>query len=252
MQTEKNMAGPYEIIVLDLDGTLTNRDKVVTPRTKAALMKAQERGKKVVLASGRPTQGVMPLAKELRLDEYSGYILSFNGGRIINCKTGETVFARSLPVSANKKIIGLAEDCQQIHPPIILTLGSREALMLEKNMKIFTDIGFEIEPFGGKEYAVRGVPDNLFSIARKELLMEMLDSLSEDAQARNADMIYEKVASMSCKAAVKGHDVLSAAEADALIDQLLGLENPYACPHGRPTIISMSKYELEKKFKRIV
>lgn len=142
--------------------------------------------------------------------------------------------------------------CQQIHPPIILTLGSREALMLEKNMKIFTDIGFEIEPFGGKEYAVRGVPDNLFSIARKELLTEMLDSLSEDAQARNADMIYEKVASMSCKAAVKGHDVLSAAEADALIDQLLGLENPYACPHGRPTIISMSKYELEKKFKRIV
>ena len=142
--------------------------------------------------------------------------------------------------------------CQQIHPPIILTLGSREALMLEKNMKIFTNIGFEIEPFGGKEYAVRGVPDNLFSIARKELLMEMLDSLSEDAQARNADMIYEKVASMSCKAAVKGHDVLSAAEADALIDQLLGLENPYACPHGRPTIISMSKYELEKKFKRIV
>ena len=100
MQTEKNMAGPYEIIVLDLDGTLTNRDKVITPRTKAALMKAQERGKKVVLASGRPTQGVMPLAKELRLDEYSGYILSFNGGRIINCKTGETVFARSLPVSA--------------------------------------------------------------------------------------------------------------------------------------------------------
>ena len=112
MQTEKNMAGPYEIIVLDLDGTLTNRDKVVTPRTKAALMKAQERGKKVVLASGRPTQGVMPLAKELRLDEYSGYILSFNGGRIINCKTGETVFARSLPVSANKKIIGLAEEHQ--------------------------------------------------------------------------------------------------------------------------------------------
>ena len=142
--------------------------------------------------------------------------------------------------------------CQQIHPPIILTLGSREALMLEKNMQSFTDIGFEIEPFGGKEYAVRGVPDNLFSIAKKDLLMEMLDTLSEDTQARGADLIYEKVASMSCKAAVKGHDVLSAAEADALIDQLLGLENPYACPHGRPTIISMSKYELEKKFKRIV
>mgnify|MGYP001028815229 CR=1 FL=1 len=111
-EEEKLELTNYEMIVLDLDGTLTNRDKVVTPRTKAALMKAQERGKKVVLASGRPTQGVMPLAKELRLDEYSGYILSFNGGRIINCKTGETVFARSLPVSANKKIIGLAEEHQ--------------------------------------------------------------------------------------------------------------------------------------------
>ena len=142
--------------------------------------------------------------------------------------------------------------CQQIHPPIILTLGSREAVMLEKNMQIFTDIGFEIEPFGGKEYAVRGVPDNLFSIAKKDLLMEMLDSLSEDAQARNADMIYEKVASMSCKAAVKGNSHLSTAEADALISELLTLENPYNCPHGRPTIITMTKYEMEKKFKRVL
>ena len=124
--------------------------------------------------------------------------------------------------------------------------------MLEKNMQIFTDIGFEIEPFGGKEYAVRGVPDNLFSIAKKDLLMEMLDTLSEDTQARGADLIYEKVASMSCKAAVKGGNHLSAMEANELIDQLLKLDNPYACPHGRPTIISMSRYELEKKFKRIV
>ncbi len=142
--------------------------------------------------------------------------------------------------------------CQMVNPPIILTLGSSEEVMLKKNLKYFTDIGFEIEPFGGKEYAVRGVPDNLFAIAKKELLMEMLDGLSEDTLAGNAEMIYEKVASMSCKAAVKGNHRLSAAEADGLIDQLLDLENPYACPHGRPTIISMSKYELEKKFKRIV
>lgn len=124
--------------------------------------------------------------------------------------------------------------------------------MLKKNLNYFTDIGFEIEPFGGKEYAVRGVPDNLFSIAKKELLMEMLDSLSEDTLAGNAEMIYTKVATMSCKAAVKGNHRLTAVEADELIDQLLDLDNPYACPHGRPTIISMSKYELEKKFKRIV
>lgn len=99
---------------------------------------------------------------------------------------------------------------------------------------------------------MRGVPANLFSIAKKELLIEMLDGLSEDMSVRNPDMIYEKVASMSCKAAVKGHMTLSAAEADSLIDQLLELENPYACPHGRPTIIAMTRYELEKKFKRIV
>jgi DNA mismatch repair protein MutL len=113
-------------------------------------------------------------------------------------------------------------------------------------------MGFEIEPFGGREYAVRGVPANLFSIAKKELLLEMIDGLSEDTAVKNPDIIYEKVASMSCKAAVKGHHRMSAAEANELIDELLTLDNPYACPHGRPTIISMSKYELEKKFKRIV
>ena len=137
--------------------------------------------------------------------------------------------------------------CQQIHPPIILTLGSREALMLEKNMKIFTDIGFEIEPFGGKEYAVRGVPDNLFSIARKELLMEMLDSLSEDAQARNADMIYEKGSIHVLQGAVKGHDVLSAAEADALIDQLLGAGKILMPAAWKADHHFHGKYELEKK-----
>ena len=88
----------YRMIVLDLDGTLTNRDKVITPRTKEALMKLKSQGGTIVLASGRPTYGVMPLAKELGLTEEGGYILSFNGGRIIECKTGETVFAKELPV----------------------------------------------------------------------------------------------------------------------------------------------------------
>ena len=141
---------------------------------------------------------------------------------------------------------------QMVNPPVILTLGSREEDLLKRNLKYFHDLGFEIEPFGGREYAVRGVPDNLFSIARKELLMDMLDSLAEDTLTGSPELVYEKVASMSCKAAVKGSHAMSAAEADRLVDQLLDLENPYACPHGRPTIISMSKYELEKKFKRIV
>lgn len=141
---------------------------------------------------------------------------------------------------------------QMLNPPIILTIGSTEEVLLKKYMKYFQDIGFEIEPFGGREYVVRAVPDNLFSVAKKELLLEMIDDLTEDAGAGTADMIHDRVATMSCKAAVKGNNHLSFAEADHLIDELLNLDNPYACPHGRPTIISMSKYELEKKFKRIV
>ena len=141
---------------------------------------------------------------------------------------------------------------QMVSPPIILTLQQNEQLLIKKYMKYFTDIGFEIEPFGGKEYAVRGVPANLFSIAKRDLLMEMLDNFCDDNMVSDPQIILEKVASMSCKAAVKGNHQMSSMEADKLIDQLLSLENPYACPHGRPTIISMSKYELEKKFKRIV
>ena len=100
----------YKIIVLDLDGTLTNRDKIITPRTREALMKIQDMGKIVVLASGRPTHGVMPLARELELERHGGYILSFNGGMIVNCQTGETVFSSQLPAEINKKVIGLAQE----------------------------------------------------------------------------------------------------------------------------------------------
>ena len=98
----------YEMIVLDLDGTLTNRDKIITPRTKADLIEAMERGKKVVLASGRPTYGVMPLARELRLADYRGYILSYNGGVIMGSRTEEMVFARMLPKGSNHRIMELA------------------------------------------------------------------------------------------------------------------------------------------------
>ncbi len=141
---------------------------------------------------------------------------------------------------------------QMLNPPLILTLGAGEELLMKKYMRYFNEMGFEVEHFGGREYAVRGVPANLPAIGRADLFLEMLDGLSEDTQAEDSDLIREKVASMSCKAAVKGNHAMSHAEADALIDQLLGMENPYACPHGRPTIVSMSKYDLEKKFKRIV
>ena len=142
---------------------------------------------------------------------------------------------------------------QYLSPPIILTLSMQEAELLKTHKKRFERIGFEIEPFGGEEYAIRAVPANLFSIAKKELFMEMLDNLADGLSTNmTPDIIDEKVASMSCKAAVKGNNRLSAQEVDALIGELLELENPYHCPHGRPTIIAMSKKELEKKFKRIV
>lgn len=141
---------------------------------------------------------------------------------------------------------------QQLNPPIILTLTMAEAELLERFMPNFNELGYEIEPFGGKEYAVRAVPDNLYAIGKEELLMSLIDNLSEHSQELKTELITEKIASMSCKAAVKGNNSMSYAEANALIEQLLKLENPYHCPHGRPTIISMSKYEIEKKFKRIL
>ena len=142
---------------------------------------------------------------------------------------------------------------QYLSPPIILSLSMQEAEVLNTHMDRFARIGFEIEPFGGEEFAVRAVPDNLFGIAKKDLLMEMLDSLSDGlTTSMTPELIDEKVASMSCKAAVKGNNKLSSQEMDALIGELLSLDNPYHCPHGRPTIIAMTKRELEKKFKRIV
>ncbi len=159
----------------------------------------------------------------------------------------KVLFERTMAMLKNREF-----DTQMVEPPIILTLNPGEELLLQRYMDYFTDMGFVIEAFGGKEYAVRGVPSNLPSLARKDLLLEMIDGLSEDTAIHKPDMIWDKVASMSCKAAVKGRHAMSPREADELIGQLLELENPYACPHGRPTIISMSKYELEKKFKRIV
>lgn len=141
---------------------------------------------------------------------------------------------------------------QAVFPPILLSLSMQEEELLKKYMDIFTRIGFQIEPFGGKEYAVTAVPANLFGLQEKELMIEMLDGLMQLKGSETPQLILEKVASMSCKAAVKGNQKLSRPEVEKLIDELLTLENPYHCPHGRPTIISMSRYELEKKFKRVL
>ncbi|MCD7708367.1 MAG: DNA mismatch repair endonuclease MutL [Clostridiales bacterium] len=141
---------------------------------------------------------------------------------------------------------------QSQSPPIVISLDAREQDMLEKYRGQIEAMGYEVESFGGNEYMISAVPDNLFSVDGKDLFIEMLDDFSTLSEKQTPDLILEKVASMSCKAAVKGNNALSFQEADALISELLTLDNPFNCPHGRPTIISMSKYELEKKFKRIV
>lgn len=158
------------------------------------------------------------------------------------------LYERTLRETKNREFTS-----QMISPPIILNLTMQEAELLRQYMDRFTRIGFEFEEFGQDSFAVRSVPDNLFSIAKKDLLLEMIDHLSDELNRNQpSDLIDEKIASMSCKAAVKGNMSLSAAEVDTLIGELLLLDNPYHCPHGRPTIISMTKRELEKKFKRIV
>lgn len=158
----------------------------------------------------------------------------------------KVLYERTVKSLENKEITS-----QMVSPPLILTLTMQEANRLNEYLNYFTEMGFEIEPFGGKEYAVSAVPGNLFGIAEKELFLELLDSL-ESVGGKDSTLVMEKIASMSCKAAVKGSQRLSTAEAKALIEELLHLENPYNCPHGRPTIISMTKQEIEKKFKRIV
>ena len=141
---------------------------------------------------------------------------------------------------------------QYVSPPIIVSLTRVEQDILKRYEEVFSELGYVISSFGGNEFAIEGVPGNLFSFDVKEFFMELLASCGELKGNDGHDMIVEKVASMSCKAAVKGNNRLSYPEIEELLDELLSLENPYHCPHGRPTIIAMTKYELEKKFKRIV
>ncbi|CDA69431.1 dNA mismatch repair protein MutL [Clostridium sp. CAG:510] len=141
---------------------------------------------------------------------------------------------------------------QTLNPPIVVTLSAKEEATFLSCKDVFAGLGFEIEDFGGREYALRGVPVDLYGQEEKALFLSVLDEMSEGPLHKDLTVVEEKLATMACKSAVKGNHSFSFAEMEALIDELLTLDNPYNCPHGRPTIISMSKYEIEKKFKRIV
>lgn len=143
-------------------------------------------------------------------------------------------------------------DSQYLTPPLIVSLNMQEEEILNANKDYFEQFGFEIEHFGGREYCISAVPSNLYGLTEEELFLEMLDHLDSDNSKDALDIFASRLATMACKAAVKGNNRLSMEEAEKLLDELMTLENPYHCPHGRPTIISMTKTEMEKKFKRIV
>ncbi len=159
----------------------------------------------------------------------------------------KVLYERFLKAFAKKEILS-----QMISPPSLISLNLQESNLLKANLEIFREFGFEISEFGGKEYSIHAVPANIYGVSVQELFIQILDSLEQEHVSKTPDILAERIATAACKAAVKGNNRLSVKEADALIDELLNLENPYNCPHGRPTIISMTKYELEKKFKRIV
>lgn len=141
-------------------------------------------------------------------------------------------------------------DSQMIAPPVILTFSLKEKEKYLMCRDGFANLGYQIEEFGGDEYCIRAVPSNLIDVDQQELFIELLDQIDENTGKMNMEIVTDRLATMACKAAVKGNQTMSFQEMDALMDELLALENPYQCPHGRPTIISMSKYEIEKKFKR--
>ncbi|MCH5265649.1 MAG: DNA mismatch repair endonuclease MutL [Lachnospiraceae bacterium] len=140
---------------------------------------------------------------------------------------------------------------QNLAAPVVVTLSGREIEVLSENAEVFEKIGFRFEPFGDKEYLIHGVPADFLNVASRELFLEMLDGLMEEGKGQ-PELILERCASMACKAAVKGNNRLSFAEAETLFEQMLQMEQPYHCPHGRPTTIAMSRQEFEKKFKRIL
>lgn len=159
----------------------------------------------------------------------------------------KVLYERTMAALKNKEPMS-----QMLEPPVILTLSLREKAVLMEYQGAFEKLGFVLEEFGEDAYAVRAVPANLTDLAQTDLLMEMIDALSAGERKQTPELLMDHVATMSCKAAVKGGRRLSVEEAKALIGELMTLENPYHCPHGRPTIISMTKYEIEKKFRRVL
>lgn len=141
---------------------------------------------------------------------------------------------------------------QNLAAPVVVTLSGREMDILAEYKDTFCEIGFQFEPFGDKEYIITGVPADFLDLPYRELFLEILDSMMQEGIPDKPELVLDHCATMACKAAVKGNHRLSFAEAEELLNEMLQAEEPYHCPHGRPTTIAMSRQDFEKKFKRIV
>ena len=141
---------------------------------------------------------------------------------------------------------------QNLIAPIVVSLSGREIEVLEENAQTLTAIGFCWEMFGDREYLITGVPADFLNLEPKQLFLELLDNLRNQNTKSAPEFVIDHCATMACKAAVKGNHTMSYAEAKELIGQMLQMDQPYHCPHGRPTTIAMSQYEFEKKFKRVL
>lgn len=237
-------------------GTENRTEKVENAKNHANIIKAKEH-----IFVEKPTQMNIfeekMLTKEARLeyrimgqifDTY--WLVAFHDKLFIidqHAAHEKVKYERLMKEYRNRQV-----QSQLIHPPMVVTLTGKEEQVIKDYKDIFSAMGFEIESFGGNEYTIRSVPTDLYGLSESGLFTGMLDELADGAIKGTPEAISGRLATMACKAAVKGNMSMGTAEAEALIDELLLLEDPYHCPHGRPTIISMSKYEMEKKFKRII
>ena len=158
----------------------------------------------------------------------------------------KVMFERLMKQQENKQVLS-----QQLLPPKVLHLDSVEHEAVLSHMELFEQTGFDIEDFGDDSIVVRAMPDDIMGVDPQLLFDALLNALTEDRGNLSIDFFVEKLSGMACKAAIKGNTEITAMEADKLIDEMLALDNPYNCPHGRPTMISLTKTELERKFKRI-
>ena len=158
----------------------------------------------------------------------------------------KVMFERLMKQLSEKHVIS-----QQLLPPKVVHLDSVEHTLVLDKIELFQQTGFDVEDFGDDSIVIRSMPDDIMGVDPQQLFDALLNSLSEDTGNISLDFFVEKLSGMACKAAIKGNSEISVQEADTLIDELLTLDNPYNCPHGRPTMIALTKTELERKFKRI-